>query len=91
VNRYGEVALGVECALPRTVPAARRVHRSLARLALAAALAGALYAGVQTWKEAPLGAGSSRGAPSGAVHPAASVAPCAPPPSVRAESKDGKT
>jgi hypothetical protein len=81
VSRYGEVALGVECALPRTVPTARLRYRRVAKLAIVAALGGALYAGY-VWKEAPLSAGPVWSTPPAAARPAPSVEPCAPPRSV---------
>jgi hypothetical protein len=91
VSRYGEVALGVECALPRTVPTARPTYRRVAKLAIVAALGGALYAGVYVWKEAPLSAGPVWSTPPAAARPAPSVVPCPPPRSVRVEAKDGKS
>lgn len=82
MSRYGEVALGVECALPRTVPTARLRYRRVAKLAIVAALGGALYAGVYVWKEAPLSAGPVWSTPPAAARPAPSVVPCPPPRSV---------
>jgi hypothetical protein len=61
MSRYGEVALGVECALPRAAPGARRRRRALAVLALAgAALAVAFYAGTHAGKAPPPGAEPAR-------------------------------
>lgn len=92
MSRYGEVALGVECALPRAAPGARRRCRALARLALAgAALAVAFYAGARAWNEPLPAAEPARVAPAGPAHPAAGATPCAPRPAPEAGARKVST